>query len=536
MFSPKTQIEPDVHLTEPATAHTNKRILVIGAGMSGILATVKLREAGYHNIHVYEKGASPGGTWRDNRYPGLKCDIPAHMFTYSFAPNPNYSTRFPKGSEIRDYLERIFFEYDIGKHVQFNKTVVSLHFEAGKWYAVDDSHHVESFDLVICATGILHNPLIPEIDGLESFAGIHFHTARWNQTIDLRGKRIGVIGSGATAAQLMPELVGIGKSVTLFQRTPQWIFPMPNKRYSVEEQEQIRTSPGLAARLRQRYSKIFQYTFARAVIGNKLLQFAIEAFCRSHLKRKVKDAALREKLTPTYRAGCKRLIFGKGFYQALQHPNAYLETEPIAAIEPTGVRTEAGKLHECDVIVFATGFKAHAYMRPMHVVGRAGQSLDDVWKNGAFAHRSTTIPDFPNLFLMFGPYSPIGNYSAISVAEVQVDFIMKQLNELRKTGNDLIEPLPLVTSHLTEKMNQAMKKTVWMSGCNSWYIDEQGNTPMWPWTFERFERDMSRVNPTEFRMSVSPNHTNNGASGNVAYKRLSVNAEPRDPCLAPTVS
>ncbi len=501
VFSSLADIGEPSRVRSVSKIDISTRILVIGAGMSGILATIKLREAGYRQIKVYEKASAVGGTWRDNTYPGLKCDVPAHMFTYSFAPNPAYTTRFPNGSEIRDYLERVYHEYNVGEHVLFNKAIVSLHFEQGQWCSLDSDGVVEAFDMVICATGILHHPEFPAIEGIETFQGTSFHTARWNHTENLTGKRIGVIGSGATAAQIVPELVRIGKQVTIFQRTPQWIFPMPNKVYSESEVARIRRSPSLATRLRHRYSKIFQYTFARAVIGNKLLQTAIEAFCRNHLNRKVKDPVLRKRLTPDYRAGCKRLIFGKGFYQALQQPNASLETTPISTIEPDGIRTKDGKLHACDVIVYATGFKAHAYMRPMRVVGRENQSLDDAWKQGAFAHRSTSIPGFPNFFILFGPYSPIGNYSAISVAEVQIKYVLEQLCELKKSGNDLIEPLVSATVQLTEQMNKAMKKTVWISGCNSWYMNEQGNTPMWPWTFERYERDMSQVNPREFVMS-----------------------------------
>ncbi len=502
-YSPFGTQVPDSK-TASGCGKRSPRVLVIGAGMSGILATIKLREAGYGDIQVIEKGPALGGAWRDNTYPGLKCDVPAHMFTYSFAPNPNYTTRFPKGTEIRDYLERVYHQYGVAQHVRFNTTIESLKFDNGMWYATNSQSEIEAFDLVICATGILHHPNIPKIQGIDGFQGDHWHTARWNHAVDLKGKRVGVIGSGATAAQIVPELVNMSEHVTLFQRTPQWIFPMPNKSYSPSEMERIRQSPGLAARLRERYSKIFQYTFTRAVIGNRFLQFAIEALCRSHLKRKVKDAELRAKLTPSYRAGCKRLIFGKGFYQALQRPNASLEVQPISRIEPTGIRTQDNQLHRCDVIIFATGFNGHAYMRPMQVIGRGNQTLDNAWKNGVYCHRSTTIPGFPNFFVMFGPYSPIGNYSAISVAEVQVDFILKQLSELARTGNDLIEPLPCVTAQLTKRMEVAMKNTVWLSGCNSWYINEQGSTPMWPWTFERYQREMSTVNSTEFLMSKRP--------------------------------
>jgi cation diffusion facilitator CzcD-associated flavoprotein CzcO len=489
----------------PSTRNSwQPRILIIGAGMSGILATIKLRQAGFDNIQVIEKKQAPGGTWRDNTYPGLKCDVPAHMFTYSFAPNPNYSTRFPKGSEINQYLNRVCHDYHVDQHIRFNTTIDSLHYEDGFWYSVDNHAEIHQYDVVICATGILHNPYIPSITGLESFKGSYWHTARWNHQVALKGKRIAIIGSGATAAQVVPELVQGCEHLTLFQRTPQWIFPMPNKVYSALEMERLRHSPRLASKLRHRYSKVFQYTFTRAVIGNRLLQSLIEAMCRLHLKRKVKDPVLRAKLTPNFRAGCKRLIFGKGFYQALQQPNASLETAPISSIQPDGIQTADGRLHACDVIVFATGFQAHDYMRPMQVTGKDSQHLDQVWEQGAFCHRSTSIPGFPNFFMMFGPYSPIGNYSAISVAEVQIDYITKQLHELERSGHDLIEPRSDCTHRLTQQMRKAMRHTVWSSGCQSWYQDQHGQTPMWPWTFERYEREMAKVQLSEFRMSKRP--------------------------------
>lgn len=494
-------VEQIIEDSPTSTGCDSRSVLIIGAGMSGILATIGLRARGFRNISVYEKAETLGGTWRDNTYPGLKCDVPAHMFTYSFAPNPDYSTRFPSGAEIRNYLQRVAEQYSVTQHIVFNKSIESLEFANGRWQVRDCSGRVEIFDIVICATGILHHPQFPEIPGRELFQGTSFHTSRWRHDIDLTGKRIGVIGSGATAVQIVPELVPVAGQLTLFQRTPQWIFPMPNKKYSSVEIERLRQSSKLATRLRYRYSKIFQYTFTRAVIGNRLLQWTIEAFCKSHLRRKVKDPALRQKLTPDFRAGCKRLIFGKGFYQALQQPSASLETAPIARIEPDGIRTDEGKLHKCDIIVYATGFKPHAYMRPMKVVGRHGRSLDAAWGDGVYAHRSTSIPGFPNFFMMFGPYSPIGNYSAISVAEVQVEYILKQLEQLTATGNDLIESRMEATTNLIRRMNRAMKKTIWMSGCQGWYINDHGQVPMWPWTFERYERELARIDPDEFILS-----------------------------------
>jgi len=482
------------------SASRNPRILVIGAGMSGILLVIQLREAGFHNITVFEKGSEPGGTWRDNTYPGLKCDVPAHMFTYSFAPNPNYSHRFPRGKEIQEYLLRVFREHDVGSSVIFNRTVESCVFEDGFWYVQTDDGDIQQFDIVISATGILHRPKLPDIPGRELFQGAAFHTARWNHHIRFEGKRVGVIGTGSTSAQLIPELVSISKHVTLFQRTTQWIFPMPNKTYSSDEKEAVANKPGLAKRLRERYSKIFQWTFARAVVGNRFLLWGIEAICRRNLRRKVVDPKLRKRLTPSYRAGCKRLIFAKGFYEAIQRDNATLVDTSIACIEPNGIRTSDGRLHELDILIYATGFEAHNYMRPMTVCGRDGVSLDDTWADGAFAHRSTSIPGFPNFFMLFGPHSPIGNYSAISVAEVQCKYIVQQMRWMRETQSDLIEANIIATNQLLDRMKQGLGKTVWLSGCASWYMDDHGNVPMWPWTFERFESELSKVNPAEFHL------------------------------------
>lgn len=493
-------IPPD-HRDPNSSERQQPKILIIGAGMSGILLVIKLREAGFENLTVYEKGTEPGGTWRDNTYPGLQCDIPSHMFTYSFEPNPEYSRRFPAGHEIRSYLNRVYSKHDVGRSVQFQKVVQSCTWTDQRWKVTTNDGQQDSFDFVISATGILHTPYTPDFVGKDRFQGLSFHTARWNHDVTYRDKRVGVIGTGATSAQIIPELVKMQADVTLFQRTPQWIFPMPNKVYQPEEIDRLRKSPSLAKRLRYRYSKIFQWTFTRAVIGNSWLLWGIEAMCKSHLKRKVKDDGLRARLTPKSRAGCKRLIFGKGFYQALQKPNAKLVTEGIEEIQANGVLTKDGTIHPLDILIYATGFQAHNYMRPIVVQGKNGKSLDDAWSEGAYAHRSTSVPGFPNFFMIFGPYSPIGNYSAISVAEAQTGYIIKQIDALNKQGKQIIEAKEGVTRALWDKMKSGLKKTIWYSGCNSWYMDKHGNIPMWPWTFERFEKELGSLRLDEFNMS-----------------------------------
>jgi cation diffusion facilitator CzcD-associated flavoprotein CzcO len=484
---------------EKTVPPSSLRCLIIGAGISGILAVIQLRKAGFTNLVVYEKSNQIGGTWRDNTYPGLRCDIPAHLFTYSFEPNPEYSTRFPSGSEIQDYLLRVCKKHDVFSAIRFSRRVQGVTLINGVWMVESSDGCVEAFDVIINATGVLQNPSFPNIPGKETFQGRSFHSSRWDHSIDWSQSRVGVIGTGATAVQIVPELAGAGKSLVVFQRTSHWIFPMPNKVYSESQKTRLRENMSLAGRLRWRYGKIFQWTFGRAVIGNRFLLWVFKAFCVSHLKRKVHDAELRQKLTPNYRAGCKRLIFAKGYYQAIQKPNVTLESKPIQHIDGQGVLCEDGTRHDLDVLVYATGFRAHDYMRPMQLRGEDGISIETVWKQGAFAYRSTMIPGFPNYFLMFGPYSPIGNYSAISVAEVQVGFIIQLLQSMLARNAKQIAPCPKATDSLTAKMKRALINTVWTSGCQSWYLDELGNITMWPWTFEKFEKEMKLVRMEELR-------------------------------------
>lgn len=511
---------------DSSASHTthgkSPRIAIIGAGMSGMLMAIKLKQAGFDQFTIYEKASKLGGTWRDNTYPGLQCDVPAHMYTFSFEPNAEYSNRFAKGSEIQQYLERVADKYDIPSSIQFNSPVTSARFESGKWILEMGDGSLVTADIVVCASGVLHQPSYPEIEGIKTFQGTQFHTARWDHSQSLAGKRVGVIGSGSTAAQVVPAITPIVQQMVLFQRTPQWIFPMPNKDYSESDKDRIRKNPLYGKYLRYIYSKIFQWTFARAVIGNKLLLKLIQWQCETHLNRKVKDPALREKLLPKFKAGCKRLIFAKGFYQALQRPNASLVTESISRITPTGIETADGEKHNLDVIIYATGFQAHNYMRPMKVYGKDGLSIDQAWKSSAFAHRSVSVPNFPNFFMIFGPYSPIGNYSAISVAEVQVNYLVQLMKTIQSGVCDLISPKVEATQERCCAMKTALQSTVWLSGCNSWYLDGSGVPTMWPWTFERYAKEMKRVNLAEFHLETIPSKVKHeqqlAESQSIAYR------------------
>ena len=476
------------------------RVAVIGAGMSGILAAIKLREAGITDLTIYEKADRLGGTWRDNTYPGLSCDVPSHLYSYSFEPNPEWSHRFSPGAEIQAYFEKVAAKYDVEALIAYNAEVTRAAFEAGRWRLEIKDGRTDVVDIVLTATGVLHHPVYPDIDGLDSFAGASFHSALWNHDVSLAGKRVGIIGTGSTGIQILPAIVDEASKVSLFQRTAQWIFPLPNPEHTEEEKAAFRASPELMRATYLDLAERFQNTISRAVVGDEVQMQRIADACRANLEENVRDPDLRRKLTPDYQVACKRLIMSDQFYPAIQKPNARLVTEAITRIEPEGVRTVDGQLHELDVLVLATGFDGHRFMRPMHIVGRDGRTLEDAWADANEAYRSVAVPGFPNFFMMVGPNSPIGNFSLIMISEMQLAYIM-QLVELVRTGKYReIAPTAAATARFNAAIKEAMKGTVWVTGCRSWYLDKNGNPAMWPWTFERFEAEMAKPDLSEFEL------------------------------------
>ena len=491
------QIQPGL----PPSIKRNPKVVVVGAGMSGMLAAIKMHEAGISDVTIYEKADKVGGTWRDNRYPGLTCDMPAHAYTYSFEPNPEYSHRYPRGPEIFEYFERVAKKYNLYSNIRFNSELVKAEFVDGRWQLETKDGEAVTADIVICASGVLHQPHYPDIDGLDSFEGAIFHTARWDDSIDLIGKKVGLIGTGSTAIQIFPQVQKIAAKMTMFQRTPQWIYPTPDRVYTEKHKERLRKHPWLASWLHGFYIKLFfDWFFAKAVIGNKPLLKFIAWVCRWNLETKVADPELREKLRPDYQAACKRLIFANGFYEAIQEPNAALVTEGIERIEPKGIRTADGQLHELDVIVLATGFKAHNFMRPMEMIGEKGLTIDEAWEQGAQAHRSIAMPGFPNFFMLVGPNSPIGNFSLILISELQMKFIMQLVDLWRQGKADEIEPRREAMVQYNEAIKHAMTGTVWVTGCQSWYIDKFGNPAMYPWSLHKFRREMDHPQLAEFKI------------------------------------
>ncbi len=474
------------------SARKNPRFLIIGAGMSGILAAIELRKAGHDDFAIYEKAENLGGTWRENTYPGIACDVPSHFYSYSFAPNPDWSHRFAPGAEIQAYFEDVARRFDVLPRIRFGADVARCVFEAGRWKIELSDGSRDEADFVIAATGVLHHPAYPEIEGLDSFAGARFHSARWDHGVRLDGKRVGVIGTGSSAIQITSALAGKVAHFTLFQRTPQWIASAENLAYTEEERAAFRLHPDSIEALREQVARGMTDGFANVLIDvDSPVLLAMQAACTANLEDSVKDPMLREKLRPKYRAACKRLILSPDFYDAIQRPDTELVTEGIECIEAKGVRTRDGHLHELDVLVLATGFRVDRFVRPMQVIGRDGSALDDSWRDGPFAYLAIGVPGFPNFFLLQGPNSPVGNFSLIEVAEMQMNYVLKLVASVRDAARSEVAVAPAAMQRFDAERRDAARNTIWASGCKSWYLDREGLPTAWPFTFDRFRKEMS---------------------------------------------
>ena len=478
------------------------RVVVIGAGMAGIASVIRLREAGFTDVVVYEKGDRIGGTWRDNTYPGVACDVPSHLYSYSFAPNPDWTYVFSPGEEICAYLENVARRHDVERFITYGTEVTRLAFSDGRWHIGLGDGSTDVADFVIAATGVLHHPRYPDIEGLDGFSGDLFHSARWDHDVPLAGRRVGVIGTGSSAVQITGALVDEVGEFHLFQRTAQWVLPMPNPPILEEDQKRFRTDPSSMAQLRAELSQRFEENFANAVVdaGSPQVQM-LQLLCLANLEDNVTDPDLRERLRPNYQAACKRLILAPEFYQAIQRPNARLVTAPIERVEEKGIRTADGKLHELDVIVLATGFRVDRFMRPMEVCGRNGVSLDDVWAERPSAYLSISIPEFPNLFMLNGPNGPVGNFSLIEVAELQFGYIMQLVSLVNNGQGGEISATQAALDRFEADRIEAAKKTVWVTGCQSWYLDDRGIPSAWPWSFDRFRDEMARPKPADYEIA-----------------------------------
>lgn len=473
------------------------RFAVIGGGMAGILAAIRLAEEGFTDVVLFEKGDGFGGTWRENTYPGLSCDVPSHLYSYSFALSPEWSHRFAPGPEIRAYFERIAAEYGVPARTRFGTEITACDFVGGRWHLTTAAGEHDEFDVVIAATGVLHRPRIPDIAGLDRFAGRAFHSARWDHSAPIDGARVGVVGTGSTAVQIVTAITERVERLVLFQRTAQWILPQPNPVYEDEEIQAFRDHPETMRELHESLKDTFGLFASEFTDAESAGVRMIEEACRENLET-VRDPELRERLRPTYRAACKRLVISDGFYEAVQRPNAVVVTDPIAGVEPEGVRTADGELHDLDVLVLATGFDATAFVRPMRVTGRGGRTLDEEWDPRPNAYLSISVPDFPNFFMLNGPNGPVGNFSLIDVAELQFGYILQLVERIvRGECREISARREAMEAHEAERV-AAASGSIWVTGCSSWYLDDRGIPAVWPWSFARFREEMAAPRPDAY--------------------------------------
>lgn len=477
-------------------------VAIIGGGMSGICTAIKLKEAGLNNFTIYEKGSAVGGTWRDNTYPGIACDVPSHLYSFSFEPNPDWSMLYSPGKEIWDYFEHCADKYDIRLHLRLNAEVTSARFDeaAGLWRLTLADGETASANFLVSGIGALHIPNYPDIPGLEDFAGAKFHSSRWDHIQDVAGKRVAVIGSAASAIQIVPAIAEAAASVDLFQRTANWIVRRNNKEYPTWVRKLFRSLPLLGRLHRWQIYWSMEGRFKAFLAGSKRNRMMREE-CVTHMEEELPDADLRARLTPGFAPGCKRVLVSDDFYPSMTRGNVNLVTNSIARIVPKGVETRDGVVHEADIMVLATGFNATDLMSMMDIAGLEGEKLKEAWKDGAEAHRTIAVPGFPNLFMLLGPNSGLGHNSIIFMVEQQVDYLVQCIQAVREGGARYLHPKAAVSRAFNDEIQRDMARTIWKSGCDSWYQDKNGRVvALWPHSTVKYWRDMREVKLDEYEM------------------------------------
>ncbi|MEV1245371.1 NAD(P)/FAD-dependent oxidoreductase [Nonomuraea sp. NPDC049750] len=466
-------------------------IVIIGSGFAGIGMAIKLKAAGYHDFVILEKAADLGGTWRDNTYPGCACDVPSPMYSYSFDLNPGWSRMFSPQEEIWDYLRACGEKHGITPHFRYGKRVVALKYDDldRRWAVTTDDGETLRTNAVVSGIGALHIPSFPEISGREVFAGAAFHSAEWDHSVDLAGKRVAVIGTGASAIQFVPRIAERAARLTVFQRTPPWIHPKPDFGFSPWAQRLMRL-PGAARTVRNAIYWLLETRALGFTLDPKLMK-ASEQAALKHLERQIPDPELRERLTPDYTIGCKRILLSSDYYPALTRPNVSLVTDGIAEIREHSIVDVAGVEHEVDVIVYGTGFKVTEALQRQRIVGRDGLKIQDAWQDGIETYYGISTAGFPNLFFLLGPNTGLGHNSVVFMIESQVRYVMDCLRLLSKTQARAIDVKPGRQRAFNRRLRERLDPLVWNAGgCRSWYLDEHGvNRTLWPgFTFEYWAR------------------------------------------------
>jgi len=462
-------------------------VLIVGAGFGGIAAAIELRRAGFTDVTVLERGETLGGVWRDNTYPGAGCDIPSPYYSFSFEPNRSWPLRFSLGPEIMAYLSRTAAKY--GVRPRYGVTVTGAEFRSGRWH-VSTSAGPFTADVLVPAVGQLSEPYVPNLPG--SFVGPAFHSARWDHSVSLAGRRVAVIGTGASAAQFIPHVVREAAAVTVFQRSAPYVLPKPDVEYRPWQHR-------LFPLERAFFWGLLEVT-TLGIQGNRAVTKAVALLASRHLRRQVPDPVLRAKLTPDYPIGCKRVLFADDYYPALTRPHVHVSTVEVDALTPSGVITTDGELHEVDVLVYATGFRTTDFLSTLSIHGPGGD-LSERWADGASAYLGMAVPDFPNMFMMYGPNTNLGSGSIVYMLERQARYL-RQAVELLADGASTLDVRPDVAHRYDLELQRRLAGTAWAS-CRSWYRTDSGRiTNNWPGLVSEYDRRTRTLSPADYRVTA----------------------------------
>lgn len=483
--------------------NSHYRILIIGAGFGGLGMAIQLKQRGENDFLILEKGADVGGCWRDNTYPGAACDVPSHLYSYSFERHYPWSRRFAPQAEILDYQQYCARKYDLYAHLQCNTEVVSATYQddSGHWLLTLQGGEQVTCQSLITATGQLNRPLIPALPGLDKFSGPCFHSARWDHDADLSGKRIATIGTGASAIQFVPHLAEQASQLTLFQRSAAHVLPKPDRPYRAFEHAVMKRLPASQTLDRAR---IYAANETRALAFSSFHQVmkVFDLRFRHYLKQQISDPELRAKLIPDYPMGCKRILMSNDYFPALARDNVNVVSHGIQAVTETGVVDSTGKHHDVDAIVFGTGFRATEFLSPMRITGRNGKTLNDTWQEGAQAYLGITVSGFPNLYMMYGPNTNLGHNSIIYMLECQMHYIAQCLDKMHHDGLRSLEVLADAESDFNTRIQKQIRHTVWDKGCDSWYKTSSGkNTNNWPGFTFHYRRQTRQINWSHYALA-----------------------------------
>jgi len=485
----------------PTHTDLDHQVVIIGTGFAGIGMAIRLQQAGVRDFVLLEKDDDLGGTWRDNTYPGCACDVPSYLYSFSFEQNPRWSRMFAPQEEIWDYLRHCVDKYGLADRIRYRSEWTGARFDesTGTWEVEVNGAETLTCRAVVTGVGALHMPKTPDLPGMETFTGTTFHSAQWDHDHDLTGRRVAVIGTGASAIQFVPKIAPQVEQLDLYQRSAAWVTPKPDREIPRREQDLYARSP-----LAQRISRHTIYWLLEArgtgfALSPKAMK-AIEWQAKRHLAKQVSDPELRVKLTPDYRIGCKRILLSNDYYPALTRDNVDVVTDPIARVTPDGIVTADGTERRVDTIIYGTGFEVSGNLTHVQIHGRDGAELNDQWsRRGIGAHLGITVAGFPNLFFLLGPNTGLGHSSVVFMIEQQVNYVLQALELLERRDAAFVDVRPDTQETFLDRVQTRLTDTVWQSGCKSWYIDENGrNFSIWPHFTWRYWMETRRFDPSEY--------------------------------------